>query len=327
MLKVNRKIATEAGAESILRASYQLSAPLGVPTLILDPADFDPSAFSITALFNKPIADRVMNKVRRLLYRHYGPMNQQVTAFLRNDGHFRMRVTDILESAIKGNKLVAHSFRQNRLFNVVICPRTRDTAALLLKHGLRLPEDKIPEMPGYNAQWNFIKIWHEFAHGLMGKSEPQADQMTGLIHQHVFADPQPLIAFTDFRAAQTIINHEHTEKISVHGWPLVDTLDQVLKTEVAKTWDETVKQAKQPAPSNLQIADVQFVGGSLKNISKIAFSEPDLLMLGMMADHMAFRGNVENENQLRIARRFAIAAQRLSIGSPAYAATAPKPNL
>jgi hypothetical protein len=327
VLRVTKKIATEAAADAILASSYKLSAPLGVPTLILDPADYDPAGFTLRALLREPLADRVARKMRKLLYGHYGRTDPAVRGFLRNIEKFQIRVANVLDKSLSGNRLTAHSFAQGNLFNVVICPATQDTPTLMLKHGLHMSQDKIPDMPGYNAQWNFIKLWHEFAHGSVGTSESQADQMAAYIHQHTFNDPCPLMAFSDFRAVQAVMHHERIKTISTYGWPLVDTIDQVLNADIPSSWDETVKTAKAPAPSDPAIADLQFIGRSLSKISKSAFTEPDILMLGMMSDHMAHKGNVENERQLHIARRFAIAAQRLSIGTTAYAVTTPKPSI
>lgn len=325
MLLVTKKITSESGAEAILRDSYRLSAPLGIPTLILDPADYarEPS-FWATILTGDTIEQRVIHKLRKLLYSFYGQGDVSTELFLNSPGRFLTSIINTLEKSIVGNQMAAHSFSHNSLFNVVICPKTQDTGAKLLKYGLKMREQSIPDMPGYDAQWNFIKLWHEFAHGLVGPSEPQADQICGLIHQHVFEDSAPLMAFSDFRAGQAILLHEKEESLRVHGWPLVDTLDHILEQEIPGSWDGIIARAKLPAPADPQIADVQFVGRSLKSISKLAFAEPDLLMLGMMSDNMAYKGNVENENQLRIARRFAIAAQRLSIGKTAYAVTLPK---
>lgn len=326
MLSVPQKIADEADAEAILNASYRLDAPLGVPTLIIDPADFSrEQSFWSLMRDGDTIEKRVMSQLGRMLNMFY--RRPAVKEFMKNPGIVRTKIINALDKAQSGNQLTARSFTHN-LFNVVICPRTRDTASLLMKHGLHIPEEKIPDMPGYNAQWNFIKLWHEFAHGVVGESESHADKVCAMIHQHVFADATPLMAFADFRATQALIQHEDVSSLTKYGWPLVDTIDQVLEAkETPGTWDDTVYQALKPPLHAPQIDDVQFIGRSLKRISRIAFAEPDLMMLGMMTDTMVSRGHVENENQLRIARRFSIAAQRLSIGEPAYAVFAPKLSL
>ncbi len=135
------------------------------------------------------------------------------------------------------------------------------------------------------------------------------------------------MAVADIRAVKAMLSHENDLFLRKYGWGPVETLDSATCMKAPATWNETVEKSLVPVKAETRITDVQYVGRSLMKVCKSAFTEHDLLMLSMMSDHMAIKGNVQNEEQLRIARRFALAAQRLTLGTPAYLATLPKLSL
>lgn len=322
------QVLTEAEGAAALETSYQMMAPLGVPTLIIDPADYDPRLSLWCVRGEDTIENDLKHRMKNVLYNFYGEDHSQVRQFLHEPNRFLLALVNKLAYCVQTSQMVAHAIVSEKFLNVVICPRTRDTGALLMKHGLKVPEDNIPDMPGTDIEWNFIRLWHEFGHGLKGKSEASADWVSAVVHRHVFPDPQALMVLSDFRAACALLNHHNPRVLTGRGWSLVDTLDSAVEDMGTPTsWDDVATHVHHPCPADNSIEDIMYIGQHLSGISKLAFKEPDLLMLGMMADHMTYKGNVENDNQMRIARRFAIAAQRLSLGKPAYAATAPKPSI
>lgn len=327
MFTIREKIASEADAEKILQACYALPAPLGVPTIILDPANYEHQQ-SIWSFLRggETVFDRVKKEITTLLHSYYGPDNPEVSSFFQGPSWVIHAITSRLEAAQKSSHQSINA-TPHPLFNAVICPRIKDPGAYLLKNGLHMPEDKIPDMPGYDAQWNALILWHEFAHARIGQCEKHADKVGAIIHQYMFADPTPLMAVADFRAVKAILSHEKPESLEKYGWGPVDTIDDVLAMDIPDAWPDAEAVALIPPPPDHSMQDVQFIGQSLRKISKLAFSEPDLLMLSMMSDSMLYRGNVENDNQRRIAERFAIAAKRLSIGAAAYTAPAAKLSL
>ncbi len=328
MSRLPHQAHTEAEGAAALEISYQMMAPLGVPTLIIDPADYDPHLSLWCVRGEDTIENDLKSRMQGVLHHFYGEDNAQVRQFMDALNPFWLSLVNKLAYCVKTSQMVAHSLARESFVNVVICPRTNDTGALLLKHGLKIPDDNIPDVPGSDIEWNFIRLWHEFGHGLKGKSEAAADWVSAVVHRHVFPDPQALMVLSDFRAACALLGHDNAQTLSTRGWSLVDTLDGAINgIEAPASWQDVSTHIDQPCPTDNSVKDVAHIGQHLRGICKLAFEEPDLLMLGMMADHMAYRGNVENENQMRIARRFAIAAQRLSIGKNAYALTAPKFSL
>ena len=337
MLTVTQKAACEADAQIILDTSYKLQTPLGVPTVIINPSDYAAPDTFWRALRGDTVENRIRRKLARMLVQHYGMGQGEARNFLEYPRRSQSiaAITSIIERAIKTEKLTAHvvSFSMASLahdlpsLNAVICPQTVDASARTLKYALGLPENRIPEMPGYCAEWNFIKLWHEFGHGISHEREDVADQISANAFRYAFSDPSALMGFSDVRAVQSILMHQKPEHLNRYGWKLVETLDQAVDADAPATWSEAMGRGLIKPASLHKISDVQYVGQSLAKISRLAFSEPDLLMLGMMSDNMAIKGHVENEQQLMIARRFALAAQRLSIGAPAYKATLPKYSL
>lgn len=328
MSRLPHLVHTEAEGAAALETSYQMMAPLGVPTLIIDPADYDPRLSLWGMRGQDTIEDDLKARMQDVLHNFYGADHPQVRQFMDVPNPFWLTLVNKLAYCVQTSQMVAHSLASEKFFNVVICPRTNDTGALLLKHGLKMPEQNIPDVPGTNIEWNFIRLWHEFGHGLKGTSEAAADWVSAVVHRHVFPDPQALMVLSDFRAACAMFNHSNAALLSARGWSLVDTLDCAINDiEAPASWHQVGTHIDSPHPTDNSAADVAHIGQHLRGICKLAFAEPDLLMLGMMADHMAYKGNVENENQLRIARRFAIAAQRLSIGRHAYAVTTPKHSI
>lgn len=322
MLELPRKIESETEGEQVLNLSYQMLAPLGVPTLIIDPAEYDPQLGLWCVETDDTIENHLKQRLDQVLHHFYGPDHAAVRDFQQNPGRFWMTLLNTVDYCVHSRQMIAHALNAGTLFNVVICPRTNNTGALLIKHGLHIDEDHIADIPGSDIEWNFIRLWHEFGHGLRGVSEAEADKVSALMHRHVFTDPQALMVLSDFRAAWAMIHHDQTQALTQRGWALVDTLDQVVSGFDEETgWDQTMFMVATPAPADSHAADVYSVGHHLKKICKAAFAEPDLLMLSMMADHAAIKGQFHNQNQMRIARRFALAAQRISLGRPAYQAT------
>ncbi len=328
MSRLPHQVHTEAEGATALEISYQMMAPLGVPTLIIDPADYDPRLSLWCLRGEDTIENDLKSRMQGVLYNFYGEDHAQVRQFMDGPNPFWLTLVNKLAYCVQTSQMVAHSLAQEKFFNVVICPRTNDTGALLLKHGLKIPENNIPDVPGSDIEWNFIRLWHEFGHGLKGTSEAAADWVSAVVHRHVFPDPQTLMVLSDFRAIYALLNHDNAQILSARGWSLVDTLDAAVDgIKAPASWEDVGSHIDQPCPAHNSIEDITYIGQHLRSICKLAFAEPDLLMLGMMADHMAYKGRVENDNQMRIARRFAIAAQRLSIGRNAYEITAPKLTL
>lgn len=314
---------TEVQAEQALETSYRMVAPLGVPTLIIDPGLYNPALPISPCRPGETIETCLKRQLTNVLHNFYGDDHHDVSRFLDHPGSFWMDLVNKLEYCINTSQMVAHSLAKAKLFNVVICPRTNDTGTMLVHHGLNVPREHIPDIPGTDIQWNFIKLWHEFGHGLKGPGEASADWVSALVHQYVFSDATPLMVLSDFRAVQAMLHYDRDVSLQQRGWALVETLDHALTQGAPANWDDVLLQIENCPIVETHAADIRQLGQSFRSVSRLAYEEPDLLMLGMMSDQIAYKGNVDNEAQLRIAHRFAIAAQRLSLGRPAYAASGP----
>lgn len=326
MLKITKQVATETDAEVILGASYSLSHPFGIPTLIIDPADYHPSLFETVFRPSHTVENALAQTLTRFAIDHLEMTPSQANAHLA-EAASRSRIvamTNKIAVALSPTALAAHAFQSvSPTYNVVICPKTRDAATRIMKGSLCMKEEFIADMPGYDAQWNFFKLWHEFGHGLFGSREDRAERAGACTYRHAFEDTTVLAAIADIRAAQAVLWYDKNRFQEKYGWPLVDVIDSVTDMVPPATWGETVAAANHYAFQNPYIQELQYLGGKLRSQSLLAFNNRDFDLLALICDKMLYKGEFEAESQMKITQRFSIAAQRLSIGTRAYRATTP----
>lgn len=321
MLTISQPATTEAEAEAILDASYSLSHPFGIPTLIIDPADYHPALFEMLRQPGQTVENALKETIADFAVAHLQMPSRDARQYLAtpNSQHMVIKIINKIDAALNQNALSAHAFQSNDpVFNIVICPRTCDAAARILKGSLCMKDEFIADMPGYDSQWNFFKLWHEFGHGLFGPPEQRAERAGACAYRHAFEDTAVLAAVADIRAAQSVLWYDKPSFLFKYGWPLVEEIDSVTDMTAPATWDDTVATAQHNQYKDPAIPALRFLGSRLRNHCERAFNNRDFDMLGLVCDQMVYKGFFEDDNQIRIAQRFAIAAQRLSIGARAY---------
>lgn len=195
---------------------------------------------------------------------------------------------------------------------------------------ISLAEGELPEMPGSDAEWQHLLLWHEFAH-TSGAAEPQADKMAAIVSRKAFDRADMIRAFADQRMVKTVLNHHSDVDISYYGLPLVEGLDEV--ADMPKEQIDGV--------SDIELRDIRFETHDYKSAKVRAFgaaltdefpNEFDLIRekrkpitMGVLS---AFRDKSEwlvEHTDLSddldchvIAERFVVAIDRLSVGVRAY---------
>ena len=332
MLNVPRKVACEADAEKILEESYHVRRPLGVPTLIFDPADYAPEILlSGTSRFGN-VRDAVSVRLQEFLMTDLAMSSPESEAHLAGkEGLDQTRsIVNKINAALSGNRLVAHALPHvaEPYYNVIICPRVTDVSTRIMTNSLGMKEEFVSDLPGTDAEWNFIKLWHEFGHGFFGGHEGKADKVSAYAYLYAHQKKDPIIALSDIRAAQAVIWHNKPRFLGKYGWPLVSILDQATDDPPPQSWDQVLKAVKGADPVSDDYAeDTRAVGFCLQALAERAFQNRDFEILTHTAEAITDRGLLLNERQVILAQRFAIAARRLSAGIPAYRAARPFPGL
>ncbi len=91
---------------------------------------------------------------------------------------------------------------------------------------MSLAEGELPEMPASDEEWQYLLLWHEFAH-TTGAAEPQADKMAAIVTRKAFDRTDIIQAFADQRMVTAVLNHHADIHVSYYGLPLVMGLDEV----------------------------------------------------------------------------------------------------
>ncbi len=330
MMIVTRKIACEADAEEILEESYLVQRPLGVPTLIIDPADYAPEILPSGTSAN--MRDAVSTRLHQFLMTDLAMSDPQSGAYIESKQGMEqtLSIVNKISAALSGNRLVAHALPhvEEPYYNVIICPRIADVATKIMTGSLGMKEEFVSDLPGTDAEWNFIKLWHEFGHGLFGGREDKADKVSAYAYFYAYQKKEPIIVLADIRAAQAVIWHNKPRFLGKYGWPLVSILDQAINEPPPQSWDQVLKAINQADPVSDDYAeDTCAVGFCLHTLAERAFQNRDFETLAHTAETMANQGLLVKERQIMLAQRFAIAARRLSAGIPAYRASALYPGL
>ncbi|HEY8190297.1 MAG TPA: hypothetical protein VIF12_06395 [Micavibrio sp.] len=184
---------------------------------------------------------------------------------------------------------------------------------------------RLPDYPGFNAQWNFMHLWHEIGHGLSDTSEAGADEVSALVCRHAFQDCAFLAVHADLRAAATLLSGD---SFPDYKWPCVEAIDSTLAMKGPAPWNEiqAIGELARTAPHDNRTDSVQFVAWNLCQAAPMAFSfNKDLGQMATVCDQLLQNNVFKDAQQRRIAARFALAARRLSIGILAYKQSAPAP--
>lgn len=334
MLQVSKKAATEAEAEAILDASFQVQKPFSVPVLLIDAADYVPKKILGLSFFGLSFKKQIREKLEAVIQQCPEPTAAD-HALVHERGFFSNSVAQIQDSIIRTIKdhwrygddylALAMPNAAPRL-SVALQLRAKDVVRTEMSYALRFEPDKSITYPGFDAQHNFLSLWHEITHSVAGDNEAGADYVSALACRYAFEDCTFLKVQSDMRAINAVMEYQTPAIIETYGWPCVDALEAAIAQKEPPTWDE-VRKAGESAhlvPRRLRLESVVQVGQTLREKATKAFNTRNFGALAEATENLLHGRAFKNDEQTMIAERFALAARRLSIGTPAYQEPAPK---
>lgn len=338
MLKIPRQAVTEAEAKDVLTASQYLSAPFGVPVLLINPALYEHKTFfSYLRSYKKtkqvisarldaciaqcspaPESDRARNTL---------PVVTETGYFCDTRANIEKQILDTIqrfERLPDDNKFIAAAYPVESPRISLAFFHSPDANTAFAANNIDNRGKKLPRYPGYEAQHFFHILWHEFAHSVSGTNEPGAEKLSSMVCRYAFEDCTFLKVHADQRAVQSILKFNDRSTLERYGWPCVEVIDQQQALQTPPTWDEIMHTAATAwaTPHVSRIADIRAVGEAVHNVSKLSFLFKDMNGMAEAAATYIQRGDAENAAQQEIGERFALAAQRLAIGEKAYTAAA-----
>lgn len=327
MLTVTRQAATEAECEAILSASYQVENPFSVPVLIIDPADHAPKRFLGLPFFRPSLKQAIGEKLARLLPGCDTP-GPEILEDLKSRGYDTRspaQVENAIVTVIKGHFAYNDSCMALALpalsprFSVALCKRIKDAARLSLKDALKT-RTALPAYPGFDAQHNFISLWHEIAHSVAGDNEAGAELTAALTCRYAFEDCAFLHVQADLRAASAVFYFDDSKALKSYGWPCVEAVEAAIALEAPPSGEDVRKtgEASYLVPRVDRTDSIIHVAEGLMDAAGLAFAYRDMGKLAGAADRLLREGAFKSAEQEMIAARFALAARRISAGAPAY---------
>ncbi len=329
MIKIDKKAISEAECELILQATYDDPSPLDLPTVKIRVEDFQPMGNIITRLFMQTCTrGRVRNYIHGQLKSIVAEdpwLSQDITPRFIEEFSDRTveKVVNYVERALTEPHLsvggISYSCHVPPCA-IIVTHMNDNIAKSLLAPALRINDAE--RLPGYNSQWHSFILWHEIAHGL-GRSEYHADKTAALISRCVFQDTNFLKALADIRAVAPALLYKKEGEIE-HGFNLCLAIDSVLSLEEQPDLSN-IKEVVLPdhrIESKTLDSTVRDIGAKLEKKEPLAFKNRNLSELANCA--AAIANTASHEEERMVAQRLAIAAHRLSIGTPAYITVVPK---
>ncbi|PCJ99076.1 MAG: hypothetical protein COA45_06435 [Zetaproteobacteria bacterium] len=330
LVQVDKQVATQAEDSHILDEVRSLSAPLGIPTLVLMQEDFSVCNY-------RPLD---IGRMERALAKSFDisfpniDASSQGKAIIKNNAIVRVssKLVEFLSdktvfnaSAYRVKSPGFPNFADNYdpeeykqpLASFVIAPRS-DMQGNNFLVSLRNSKNYVPELPGSAEQWQYKALWHEIAHGA-GAGEPQADAISSVMCRKSFEDNSVIKANADARALNNIFHYSDNNEVEKYGWGMVEANDYIVNLP-----DKTINDM-----SEYQIRDIRFqkfdplsdsvrnVGKLLQNLESEAFKNRDLAALAITAQKLYDDPNVKGDEK-QILNRFLLACERVSIGDAAY---------
>lgn len=333
MLQIHKQAITEQDAEAILDASYLVRKPFGVPVMFVDPQDYKPKKF-----FGIPLP-RLMSKHRIATQLQNTVMQCDPPSPSLSMGRLRRMIEDRGYSEDTGqlvqdeimNALTdyrrdhnpymasAYALAEPRMA-IVFHARIPNVAEAEAADTLHLDPQNLPPLPGHNAEHHFITLWHEIAHSIAGFNEAGADYTSAMMYRHAFANPRLLNYQGDLRAANMVFIHQSRPALEDYGWSCVEAFDRVAAMKARPSREDVYQAGCQSYdyPTRPRVEAIQAVGKKLSAQFTQAYCNRDLAALAEGAAGLAVSGTLLTSDEIAIARRFAVAVRRLSIGRDAY---------
>lgn len=322
LLRVHRKAADETDARKLVKATYRLTDPFGVPTLFLRPEEFG----GLNKLF-------VFNKVRRALKsfeKNKGLRN------LSNDIGLIINTSITLSKSLTPEKdggahcfwiwgncpHHAHHYEPGDYDNpyaAIICSplETQNIEKLSRLATKSFSAFVASNLPCTDSEEQFYTLWHELGHAA-GGFEPQAETTAAVMSRKSFTNTSFLTVQSDFRAFHAVNTHSDNKRVKTYGWPMVDALDYIRSIPEEAIDAITSEQVKQ-----LRHLRFEYHATALQQAGRLVKEEG--LRLNRV-DYPEIVRNILSNNDnasldpvvTSILMRFSLAANRLTAGAKAY---------
>lgn len=329
MLTIPKKAATEAECEAILTASLNVRNPFGVPTLILDTADFanSPKGF-LKNLFTGSVASRIQRQiVSALKYQQVQDPdlgNFEITDIFQthNPGSLAKFCAKTIEeeNATPGTFLTGSRPNYSPRINIVFTKPTQDIARLHASLSTAVQQNSFPPLPGFDAHHKMYALWHEIAHGLVVENEYAADLISAIVCRHAFEDCSFLKARADMRAANAVLSlKNYAAQPNNHTWACVEALDSVAAIdEIPAIGDlRDIGNAAVKMKQNFREKSIAAVGHKFQSL--LSHTQGRYLQrITLASQYVLASGNFASAEEKMVAKRFALAMQRLSTGTSLY---------
>lgn len=331
LIKIDKKAATAADVNLLLEQSYALADPFGIPTLTLQPNDYQDCAQGKRSLV-KALKSTIHDYVNKMDIQASSEAKDLVRVYNKS---LKRRYEDILRPWMEAKAAcfmrytvgVDQDFPSgtDTLCNIVFAYDNDMTWTKTAQAWF--PETTAKYMPDfslYEAHFKLMSLWHEYAHGT-GAWEPQAEKMAAIVTRKYLQSPAFLQFRADMRAFAAVL-YESDVGLDEYGWPMVEVIDSVLQMpqdQIDDAYDEeTIKELRKERFDH-QVADVFAVRARMqKHIRNFAYAWPE--EVEEFASYIVRWDKSLNSVQKGIACRFALAAGRLSKGPKAYEVLADK---
>lgn len=319
----------------ILRVSMDLRAPLGVPTVLIDP--MEPLRL-LPAFMEGALPDSILRAAKtRLIQTRIADALKAAPAGIVHPGGSEdfdhgihpSNIASTILSAMTTQPADADMIYAQSLpnfaprFNIVLFRPVADTVRKELGLSTSIPAPPGKTWPGHDAQHNTFNLWHEYAHGLCGKHEPLCDHIAALFCRRAFADPTFLQVEADLRAVDMALLCDEGEVfITRYGWPCVAAIDSVIAMPQPPRDAEIAARIAtiHDMPQHFMPDAVMAVGETFLRRAQNAISDGNWSVMADQAAAMVRKNVFTEPDAVMIARRLALAMRRLTTGTPAYRA-------
>ena len=337
MLHVSKQAATEAEAKAILDASRHVQNPFGVPILLIEPKNYARKTFLGMPLPRLGLRKHIRTALNAVLAQCAAPSPAPRTApgtvlAYEDRGYFSKSPQQIENIIMQGIQTFetqdtdhfAYALpNQSPRISVTFFDAPANAIKVIMQAAMQADQTICTDYPGYDAQHSFMSLWHEHAHSVSGSNEAGAEKVAALMCRYAFEDCSFLATQADMRAVNAVLYYNNTKVLHTYGWPCVEVVDDAIALETPPTWDDIrgVAEKSYDVPRKARSEDILEVGTAFMKKSGLPFLYKDMKGMADTAEVCLTEGAFSAPDQIMIAKRFALAARRLSIGTPAYETT------
>jgi hypothetical protein len=335
MLTIEKRTLAFSPAQAILAAMMERKIFDGVPVLILDGDDLPTDKDDLS----RYIMDRVQSYdplAASAMRRAYQSSRDETNALIAEERQIVGTVMPVEINWSPPDFRYAHETGKagyKPLYGaIVIAAGMADDPEISLSYTDNISFAGLPPLTADHTAWRYQYLCHELGH-VAGAAEPQADKIAGLFCRRAFPfTPVPLIN-ADVRAVELVctavlvacgqVDAAATDAMARYGWPMVEANDRVMalpQQEIDAMTEQDILESRYEAYDH-SLETPLALGAALRD----AGLGPLLCATDMQSvaegarrmESIILTLNDRPEIQ-KLARRFALAAQRLIGGEAAY---------